>query len=70
LSLAFLLVVLWQLSRLEINSWQRGDVSDTLLAMPLWVPRLPMVVGIAALAVTVADAMVVSWRNMRVGGSP
>ena len=56
LSLLFLLVVLWQLWRLEVGSWQRADQSDTLLAMPLWIPRLPMVLGIAALAGTVAAA--------------
>ena len=64
-SLLFLLVVLWQLWRLEVGSWVRADQSDTLLAMPLWIPRLPMALGIAALSITIGRAVVVAWRDCR-----
>jgi TRAP-type C4-dicarboxylate transport system permease small subunit len=65
MSLLFLLVVLWQLWRLEIGSWVRADQSDTLLAMPLWAPRLPMVLGIAALSITIGRGVVLAWRDCR-----
>jgi TRAP-type C4-dicarboxylate transport system permease small subunit len=64
MALAFVLILLWQLGRLELNSVLRGDQSDTLLEMPLWVPRLAMVVGMAALAMTVGHSLVAAWRRL------
>ena len=64
LSLVFLLVLLWQLWRLEVGSWVRGDQSDTLLAMPLWIPRAAMAVGVAALSATLVHAAVRAARRV------
>jgi TRAP-type transport system small permease protein len=49
LSLAFCTALLWQLVRFEMSSWRFDDHAPTYLATPLWVPRLAMVVGAAAL---------------------
>jgi TRAP-type C4-dicarboxylate transport system permease small subunit len=49
LSLAFAMALLWQLIRFEMSSWRFDDHAPTYLATPLWIPRLAMVVGAAAL---------------------
>jgi TRAP-type transport system small permease protein len=49
LSLAFCTALLWQLVRFEMSSWRFDDHAPTYLATPLWLPRLAMVVGAAAL---------------------
>lgn len=50
LSLAFCAALAWQLGRLELTSWRFEDQAPTYLATPLWIPRLAMVAGAAALA--------------------
>ena len=42
-------LLVWQFVRLVLSSWRFGDVTPTLLETPLWIPRLPMVIGMAAL---------------------
>ena len=49
LSLAACLLLAWQFIRLEMSSWRFGDVAPTYLATPLWLPRLPMALGMIAL---------------------
>jgi len=40
---------LWQLIRFQISSFRFGDQAPTYLATPLWIPRVAMLVGAAAL---------------------
>jgi TRAP-type transport system small permease protein len=49
LSLAFCVLLLWQLGRFELSSWRFDDHAPTYLATPLWLPRSAMVAGAAAL---------------------
>jgi TRAP-type C4-dicarboxylate transport system permease small subunit len=49
LSLTFCALLLWQLGRFELSSWRFDDHAPTYLATPLWLPRLAMVAGAAAL---------------------
>jgi TRAP-type C4-dicarboxylate transport system permease small subunit len=49
LSLAFCALLLWQLGRFELSSWRFDDHAPTYLNTPLWLPRLAMVAGAAAL---------------------
>jgi TRAP-type C4-dicarboxylate transport system permease small subunit len=50
MSLAFCLILLWQLVRLVLRSWESGDFAATILGTPLWIPQLTMPLGIAALS--------------------
>jgi len=50
LSLAFCLVLLWQLTWQTVQTWQSGDIAPTLLATPLWIPQAVMPVGCVILA--------------------
>src|SRR6267154_471846 len=40
LSLAFCVLLLWQLIKFEISSWRFDDHAPTYLATPLWIPRV------------------------------
>jgi TRAP-type C4-dicarboxylate transport system permease small subunit len=64
LALLFSAVVLWQLTRMEWFSWTTGDVAPTELQTPLWIPRLVMPVGMAALCATLVKKLVVDARRL------
>ncbi|HZP78456.1 MAG TPA: TRAP transporter small permease [Pseudolabrys sp.] len=59
LSLAFCVLLFWQLIRFEMSSWRFDDHAPTYLATPLWIPRTAMLIGAAALCVTVTRTLVV-----------
>jgi TRAP-type C4-dicarboxylate transport system permease small subunit len=68
LSLAFCLLLLWQLFRFELSSWRFDDKAPTYLATPLWMPRLVMVLGAAALCFSVLRTLAADLRKLRAGG--
>jgi TRAP-type transport system small permease protein len=66
LSLAFCVLLFWQLIRFQISSFRFGDQAPTYLATPLWIPRIAMLVGAAALCFsmmrTLAADIGIVWR--------
>ena len=48
---------LWYCGRLAYDSYDFGDVSIGMVPVPLWIPQTVMVVGLAWLAVALADAL-------------
>lgn len=68
LSLAFCALLLWQLIAFEIASWRFDDHAPSYLATPLWIPRLAMAVGAAALCVSVLRTLVVDIEKVRSAG--
>ena len=74
LSLAFGMALLWQLIRFEMSSWRFDDHAPTYLGTPLWLPRLAMVVGAAALLSSMARTLVADIarlkRSRRGAGEP
>jgi TRAP-type transport system small permease protein len=65
LSLGFCGVLIWQLTRFELQSWRSGDVAPTLLATPLWIPRLLMPIGSVAVAVSLLRSAALNFRRCR-----
>jgi TRAP-type C4-dicarboxylate transport system permease small subunit len=65
LSLGFCGVLIWQLTRFELQSWRSGDVAPTLLATPLWIPRLLMPIGSVAAAVSLLRSAALNLRRCR-----
>src|SRR6266478_2260477 len=65
LSLAFCMALLWQLVRFEMSSWRFDDHAPTYLATPLWLPRLAMVVGAAALLFSMARTLAADIARLR-----
>lgn len=60
-------VLTWYFARLVIGSWNSGERSMTSLRVPLWLPRLTMPLGTAALCVTLVLAI---RRTLRNGSAP
>lgn len=65
LSLGFALLLAWQLMRFELSSWRSGDQAPTYLATPLWLPRIALVIGAAALCVSVTRTLIGHARRLR-----
>ncbi|ARN22770.1 TRAP transporter small permease [Piscinibacter gummiphilus] len=49
----------WHTVTFVFESWQYGEVAQGMLRVPLWIPQLSMAVGMALLAVMLADRL---WR--------
>ena len=65
LSLAFCMTLLWQLARFEMSSWRFDDHAPTYLATPLWIPRLAMAVGAAALLFSMARTLAADIATLK-----
>ncbi len=63
LSLGFCGLLLWQLWRFEMSSWRFDDHAPTYLGTPLWIPRTAMLLGAAALCISVVRTLVVDIRK-------
>lgn len=67
-----MLIVLWQTIRLVNNSYDFDEVAPTILATPLWIPRMFMPLGCAAVCWALFKAMRrdIAWlRYERAGGA-
>jgi TRAP-type C4-dicarboxylate transport system permease small subunit len=63
---AFIAYFTWQSGRLAYDSWQFFDMSTGVISVPLWIPQLGMVVGLAILWVAIAE----EWVIVALGGKP
>jgi TRAP-type C4-dicarboxylate transport system permease small subunit len=57
-------ILVWQLARLELGTWQSEDVAPTILGTPLWIPRLTMPLGMAVLLFTLLRTLVGDCRRI------
>ena len=64
LSLAFCVLLDWQLIRVEIGTWRSGDVAPTILATPLWIPEMAMAVGTTVLCFTLVKTILAKARRL------
>ncbi len=65
LSLAFCGLLLWQLARFELASFRFGDRAPTYLATPLWIPQAAMLLGAAALCVSMLRTLAADIARLR-----
>ena len=65
LSFAFACLLLWQLIKLELSSYRFGERAPTYLETPLWVPRLAMAIGVAALLFAIVRTFLAHVRRFR-----
>lgn len=56
----------WQAGRLAYDSWRFFDMSTGVVSVPLWIPQLGMVAGLAILLIAVLEEWVIVAR----GGKP
>ena len=55
----------WQFWRFEMSSWRFGDQAPTLLATPLWLPKLPMFLGVLALCFAICRTLIADVQRLR-----
>jgi TRAP-type transport system small permease protein len=67
LSLTFCGFLLWQLARFEMSSWRLDDHAPTYLATPLWIPRMAMLLGAAALLFSMLRTLTADVSRLRPG---
>jgi TRAP-type transport system small permease protein len=68
LSLAFCVLLFWQLVRFQISSFRFGDQAPTYLATPLWIPRMAMAIGAAALCFSMVRTLAADVAAARAAG--
>jgi len=64
-ALAFCAILAWQYVGLVRSSWRFGLKAPTLLETPLWLPRLLLVVGMAALCLSLVRSLAADIRRLR-----
>lgn len=58
-------LLLWQFWRMEATTWRSDDLAPTNLMTPLWLPRAAMVLGAAALCLTLLRTVARDLRRLR-----
>lgn len=64
-SFAAVIVLCGVMVDFEWQSWLSGDVAATSVMTPLWIPRMTMVLGVLALAWTLARTLAADVRRVR-----
>ena len=65
IALAACVLITWQFIRFEMSSWRFGDHAPTYLNTPLWLPRLALPLGMAALCFALLRTLAVELRRLR-----
>jgi TRAP-type C4-dicarboxylate transport system permease small subunit len=65
LSFGLAAILLWHFIRLELSSYRFGERAPTLLETPLWIPRLAMAIGAAALCFSIVRTFLAHVRRFR-----
>src|ERR1041385_607269 len=68
LTLAFAVLLFWHYVRLELSSYRFGERAPTMLETSLWIPRLVMAIGTAALCLAVVRTILLHARRLRDAG--
>ena len=59
----FLAYTLWAVTRFVYDSWEFNEVAQGLIKVPIWIPQLSLVAGIAIFFVAVVDELVIVLRK-------
>ena len=70
LSFGFATLLLWQLIKLERSAYRFGEKAPTYLETPLWIPRVAMAVGVAALLFSIVKTFLAHLRRFRALSRP
>jgi TRAP-type C4-dicarboxylate transport system permease small subunit len=68
-ALIFCAIFVWQFIGLVRSTWRFGDHAPTFLETPLWIPRSLLVVGMAALCLSLVRSMAADIGRLRSLGS-
>jgi TRAP-type C4-dicarboxylate transport system permease small subunit len=67
-ALLFCSIFVWQFVNLVRSSWRFGDHAPTFLETPLWLPRSLLIVGMAALCLSLLRSMAADIGRLRALG--
>jgi TRAP-type C4-dicarboxylate transport system permease small subunit len=59
----FVAYMLWAVARFVYESWQYNEVAQGLIRIPIWIPQLCLVAGVAIFFVAVLDELVTVLRK-------
>jgi len=65
LSFGLAAILLWHFIRLELTSYRFGERAPSFLETPLWIPRLAMAIGAAALCFSIVRTFLAHVRRFR-----
>lgn len=68
INLMFCAILVWQLTRLTMNSHRSQEFAPTLLATPLWIPQAIMPIGVAAATISLARSAYGNFRRVMATG--
>lgn len=68
INIAVCVILVWQLTRLTMQSWRSQDIAPSLLATPLWIPQATMPLGALAVTISLCRSAVGNFRRVRAGG--
>ncbi len=61
--LAISLYFTWYTAALTYESYRYQDLSSGMIAVPLWIPQSPMLLGLVVLSVAFVDELIAVWRG-------
>ena len=62
---AFVAYMLWAVSRFVYESWKFNEVAQGLIKVPIWIPQMVFLAGVAILLVAVVDELVAVLRRQK-----
>lgn len=64
-TLIFVGAMLWAVAKFVLDSWRFNEVAQGLIKIPIWIPQLAFVVGVAIFFVAVLDEWVTVLRGRK-----
>jgi TRAP-type C4-dicarboxylate transport system permease small subunit len=61
----FTAYILWAVARFVYGSWEFNEVAQGLIRVPIWIPQMSLVIGIAIFLVAVLDDLLVVLRRQK-----
>ena len=61
----FTAYMLWAITKFVYDSWQFNEVAQGLIKVPIWIPQLSLLAGIAIFQVAVVDELVTVLRKQK-----
>ena len=62
---AFVAYMLWSVSRFIYDSWRFNEVAQGLIKVPIWIPQLTFLAGVAIFFVAVVDELVTVLKGRK-----
>ena len=61
----FVAYMLWAVTRFVYDSWAFNEVAQGLIRVPIWIPQLSLVIGIATFFVAVIDELILVLKKQK-----